>query len=121
MVCADIGPIKNTLEDFLFHPPDEREKNSNCDVIGSFENMNQFYRNRDWFCHGCSMSIFPFLSLADDDFLIACNELNYPHRTNINIENVKNMYKEANTFTEAHKTHEKCCDFDKMYVCGGIG
>ena len=76
--------------------------------------MNQFYRNRDWFCHGCSMSIFPFLSLADDDFLIACNELNYPHRTNINIENVKNMDKEANTFTEAHKTDEKCCDFNKF-------
>ena len=43
-------------------------------AIDSFESMNEFYRDQDWFCLACLKSIFPFISLADDEFHIACLE-----------------------------------------------
>ena len=51
----------------------KRPKGEKID-IGSFENMNEFYKDTDWFCYKCSRSIFPFLSLKDEDFLITCSE-----------------------------------------------
>ena len=33
-----------------------------------FEYMNDFYKNKDWFCPNCTGSIFPFCTLGEEDF-----------------------------------------------------
>ena len=42
--------------------------------INSFESMNKFYKDKDWFCLQCSKDMFPFVGLLDDEFLLACLE-----------------------------------------------
>ena len=64
---------------------------------GTFEEMNSFYKNKDWFCFRCSRSIFPFMSLCDEDFLIACNGLDKRSMNN-NLKNIQNKLSEMNFF-----------------------
>ena len=78
----------------------------------TFENMNNFYKNKDWFCFQCSKSIFPFLSLSDEDFLISSNLDNNDHRKTI--ENMKNKLREINLLSEINESDSKECDFDKF-------
>ena len=58
-------------------------KNKNSIIVDSFENMNDFYKDRDWFCYECSRSIFPCFSLSDEDFLIEFDSKNATSNSNI--------------------------------------
>jgi len=78
---------------------------------GTFEEMNSFYKNKDWFCFRCSRSIFPFMSLCDEDFLIACNGLDKSSMNN-NLKNIQNKLSEMNLFSET--TDEENSDIDKF-------
>ena len=42
--------------------------------IDSFDSMNEFYKEHDWFCLECLKTMFPLISLPDDEFLLACLE-----------------------------------------------
>ena len=42
--------------------------------IDSFESMNEYYKEQDWFCLECLKDMFPLISLPDDEFLLACLE-----------------------------------------------
>ena len=78
----------------------------------TFENMNNFYKNKDWFCFQCSKSIFPFHSLSDEDFLISNNiDTNYQRK---NFENLQNKLREINLLSEIDKTGDKEGDFDRF-------
>ena len=73
--------------------------------------MNEFYKNRDWFCFECSKSIFPFMSLCEEDFSICCSKLNDSHnRKGIDIQ----TFSEKNIFYEINKTDDKPGDLDRF-------
>ena len=75
--------------------------------------MNEFYRDKDWFCPSCSRSIFPFLSLNEEDFLITSLELGKNKITKI-IKNIQDRLKTFNFFSVVQEHNETECDFDKF-------
>jgi hypothetical protein len=81
-------------------------------IKGTFEEMNNFYKNKDWFCFECSRSIFPFLSLCDEDFLISCNNELDKSLLNNNLKNIQNKLSEINLFPETTDDHSDIDKFD---------
>ena len=58
-------------------------KNSTVPSVQSFDYMNTFYKNRDWFCPKCSESIFPLIGVDDDEFMAICYSSQYTMTKNI--------------------------------------
>ena len=79
-----------------------KRKNKSELEADSFENMNNFYRDKDWFCYSCSMSIFPFCALDGDDFDLACHGLKVNNNKNFFETNYKKLF-DTELFTEINK------------------
>ena len=98
-------------------------KKSNSNNSGvcteSFEHMNAFYKNKDWFCPKCTVSIFPLVNLDDEDFIVICYGSQY--NMTKNVENIcKNIVKinVLDPFNDPEKYDPE--EYDHISYLGGI-